>query len=85
MQLTSHSDHIGRFAYLISNGYKNAIYCTELSSLFMPLTLLDCYKNNSTEIHYTLDDVYNTINLIQSIPFNTLIKVSDGITLTLFP
>ena len=95
----NHIDHTGRCPNFVKNGYRNPIYTTpytkELMYSFLAnsanqqiANLADIKKefpNEKFEIPYTLKDVQNTLELVESINFNTTKEILDGVKVTFFP
>ena len=92
----AHADHLNALPYLIKMGFKGSVIMTEPTSEFAHITLYDSakimdsdvqwYKNNfkkDLDPLYTKEDVDNTLPFLRCYDFNTLIHLSDKVTLEL--
>lgn len=85
----NHLDHIGRFPYLVKEGFYKPIFTTEQTKLFLKrawVNTADILKNNSkiTNIPplYGEEEVRRTMGLVRGCPFNQSIQVAENIKVT---
>ncbi len=84
----AHADHIGRVAKLIKDGFHGVIYSTP-ATLDLVKVMLDDQLSLITrdaeakgiEPMYTKKDVEKTLSLWNTIPYHTLFKIKEDVTL----
>ena len=92
----AHADHLNALPYLIKMGFKGNVIMTEPTSEFAHITLYDSakimesdvewYKSNfkrELEPLYTKEDVDNTLPFLRCYDFNTVIHLSDKVSVEL--
>jgi metallo-beta-lactamase family protein len=84
----AHIDHTGRIPKLVKDGFKGKIYSTPETKRLALVMLEDSMKlmeregeHEGKEPLYNADDVHNTFNLWQTIPYHTKTDLGDGFEL----
>lgn len=87
----NHVDHTGRLPFVVKSGYRNPIYTTEGTlKLIGPAlgdscgVLHDLAKRNNKKPLYEANDVENTLELIEGLPFRKTIEVVPNVKVTFF-
>lgn len=81
-----HIDHVGRIPYLLANGFKGPIYCSEPSAHLLPLVLEDALKVGFTRNKKIIEQFLSHIQKqIVPVPYNKWKKVSDNLQIKLKP
>ena len=91
----NHTDHCGRLPLLVSKGYSNDIYCTELTKEMLKISLPDSGRivsQTSSNLSkrkgryippiYESKDVYNTFGHIKTVKYNETKILDDNVSVT---
>lgn len=95
----NHIDHVGQIPKLVRKGYKNPIFSSNYTKELMGSYLIDSanhqltnlqemqklFPNEKFSIPYGIDDVQETLNIVQGIDYYKTIPIEQGIKMTLFP
>lgn len=85
----SHIDHIGRLPFVVKNGFRDEIYTTNATKLYIEPALKDTVKIQALDNKkplYTNEDVEKTVEHVVGCDFYTTIElVPEIITATFFP
>lgn len=87
----NHVDHIGRLPYMVKQGFRNAIYATKDTCVFMPLALDDTLhvlesgaKRKRKPVLYSKDDVEQTITQLHPCSYGVAVQPAKHVKVTFF-
>lgn len=86
----NHLDHQGRFALLVSQGFKGKIYTTKITQRILGKALYDNFRvqKNTTrygELSYDEEDVVETLDRVVGCEYNETIEINNFIKITFIP
>lgn len=87
----AHTDHVGRLAKLVGDGYSGKIHATNSSAKILPYALGDCYKLmisnaklNRLRPDYSENDLAKTLTSICGHPYSETLDIEENIKVTFF-
>ena len=85
----NHVDHTGRLPFLTKMGYNSPIYMTKRTEKFISAALYDSCKvlsdvakRNNKKVLYSVEDVFNTLNMIEAKEEYKKFKLDEHISVT---